>query len=116
MQPLKIQVKIFAERDVPVDGYVPVFHRWIRDALIPELLIDVVDYTHVPDGPAVMLIGHDSDYALDRGGGKLGLLYANKRGASIDFPAALRRVLSAARLLEAEKEATERLAFRTDEL
>jgi hypothetical protein len=115
MQPFKIQIKLFAERDVHVDPYVSVFHRWIRESVLPELLIDVADYAHVPDGPAVVLIGHESDYALDRGAAKLGLLYVNKRGA-VDFPAALRRTLRAAELLHAETSLSERVSFRTDEL
>jgi hypothetical protein len=115
MQPFKIQIKLFAERDLHVDAYVPVFHRWIRESLVPELLIDVADYAHVPDGPAVALIGHESDYVLDRADGRLGLLYVNKRG-NVDLPAALRRTLRAAELLNAETSLSERITFRTDEL
>jgi len=31
---------------------------------VPGLLIDVADYAHVPDGPGVILIGHDVDYGI----------------------------------------------------
>lgn len=112
----KLQLKVFARDDVPVEGYVPVFHRWIRDRVLDELMIDVVDYSHVPDGPHVVLIGHAADYALDRGRGQLGLLFAHKRGPRPErFGSALLRVLKAAQLLEAE--ATQHpLRFRTDAL
>lgn len=113
----KIQVKLFAESDVPVEGYVPVFHRWIRDRVIDELLIDVVDYTHVTDGPHVVLIGHAADYMLDRARGKLGLVFAHKRGPGPEtLGSALSRAFRAALLLEAEKEASHPLKFRTDTL
>lgn len=116
MHPFKVQVKLFSQRATHVDDYVPVFHRWIRENVLGELLIDVVDYTHVPDGPAVVLIGHESDYSLDRTGGKLGFLYVNKRTPELRFPEALRRLFRAASLLESEAVPGDRVSFRTDEL
>jgi hypothetical protein len=95
-----------------------VFHRWIRDSVLGELLIDVVDYSHVANGPEVVLLGHASDYMLDRQGGRLGLLYASKREPASDegsFLPALRRALRACLLLEREQ-GPEPLAFRSDEL
>jgi len=114
----KVQVKLFSNANADVEGYVPVLHRWIRDNVLGELVIDVVDYSHVADGPEVVLIGHASDYAIDRGGGKLGLLYSNKREPESDdaFTAALAKALRAASLLEREEGPKQKLAFRTDEL
>jgi len=101
----KIQIKLFTRGSVNTVDYVPVFQRWIREHVLGELLIDVVDYSHVFDGPEVALIGHEADYILDRTGGRLGLLYANKR-ASADggnpFRAALDRATHACKLLESE--------------
>ena len=119
MQPQKVQVKIFASEQSPVVGYVPVLHRWIRDHALDELLIDVVDYSHVADGPEVVLIGHQSDYALDRGAGRLGLLCTNKRateskdGAFLDT---LRRAANACLLLQAASAAAAPLSFGANEL
>jgi hypothetical protein len=113
----KIQVKVFAKDDVPVEGYVPVFHRWIRDRLLDELMIDVVDYSHVADGPHVVLIGHAADYALDRARGKLGLLFSHKRGPKPErLASAILRTFAAALLLESEQSAEHRLQFRSDAL
>ena len=115
----KIQIKVFSSGKPDVAGYVPVLQRWIRDRVISELLIDVVDYSHVSDGPEVALIGHDSDYVLDRAGGKLGLLYASKRNTVSEHGTllpALQRVFNACLLLEKEAGPQVRLAFRTDEL
>jgi hypothetical protein len=113
----KIQLKLFTKDDVPVEGYVPVFHRWIRERVLDELMIDVVDYSHVADGPHVVLIGHEVDYALDRGRGKLGLLFVHKRGPRPErLSHALARAVKAALLLEAEKGAEHPLKFRSDAL
>jgi len=119
MQPEKVQVKIFSKGTPDVPGYVPVFQRWIREHVLDELLIDVVDYSHVADGPEVTLIGHESDYVLDRARGKLGLLYASKRasdpkhGAFLD---AIKRALHAAVLLEKESGPNPPLAFGSDKI
>jgi hypothetical protein len=113
----KIQVKVFVKDDVPVEGYVPVFHRWIRDRVLDEQMIDVVDYSHVADGPHVVLIGHAVDYALDRARGKLGLLFSHKRGPKPEgLFGALQKAFAAALLLEAEQGVEHPLKFRSDAL
>ena len=114
----KVQVKVFSSTQISVESYIPVFHRWIRDSVLGELMIDVVDYSHVANGPEVVLLGHASDYMLDRQGGRLGLLYSVKRELPSDegsFLPPLRRALRACLLLEREQ-GPEPLAFRTDEL
>ena len=44
---------------------IPVFHRWIQTQAVDGLLIDVADYTHLPTGPAVILIAHEGQYSID---------------------------------------------------
>ncbi|HET9953870.1 MAG TPA: hypothetical protein VFQ61_05185 [Polyangiaceae bacterium] len=114
----KIQVKLLSSVEPDVIPYVPVFHRWIRDNALSELLIDVVDYSHVQNGPEVLLVGHGADYALDREGGHLGLLFANKRDdlGENGFATALRRAFRAAALLESESGPERPILFRADEL
>ncbi len=118
--PRKFQVKLYATApEVDLEALVPVFHDWIRTNKIPdELLIDVADYAHVPQGPGVVLIGHQSDYYLDLADDRPGLLYSRKRGFDGTLEAgiedALVRALGACRLLEAE--ASLGLQFRTDEV
>ncbi len=75
-----VNVKIFVEDDDVVDPerFIAVFHRWIRDGVLDELLIDVADYRHVPDGPGILLAGHDALYSMDHTGGRWGLRY-NRR-------------------------------------
>ena len=75
-----INVKLFVAEPEKVDleAAIPVFHKWIQEQIFDELLLDVADYTHVPDGPGVVLIGHEADYALDNTDGRLGVRYNRK--------------------------------------
>ena len=82
MNPIQhVRVKIFAVESARADlgDAIPVFHRWILDRVCPEMLIDVADYRHVPNGPGVMLIAHEANYSLDNTKGRLGLLYSRKQ-------------------------------------
>lgn len=110
MQATKFQVKLYTKAgEIELGTLIPVFHEWIREKKIPdELLIDVADYAHVPQGPGVVLIGHQSDYYLDVADDRPGLLYSRKRGFEGDFQAgiddAFRRALRACQLLEEESD------------
>ncbi len=75
----QINVKIFAVPG-PYDhgDAVKVFHRWIKETVCPEMLIDVAEYSHVPAGPGVILIAHEANYSLDMRENRLGLLYNRK--------------------------------------
>ena len=92
----------------PIDpeSLVPVFHDWIRTNAVEGLLIDVARYTHVPDGPGVMLIGHEGDYSLDLAAGRQAIRYTLKRdndGTPAELvERTLRRARSAAARLEAD--------------
>ena len=103
----KLQLKIYltpeSARAVDVEDLIPVFHRWIKQRLLPELTIDVANYRHVPQGPGVVLIGHGSDYFLDEGEGRPGLLHNRKRAGLAPgerLGDLARRTLHAASLLE----------------
>jgi hypothetical protein len=105
----KLQLKVFlkAPEAFDVARVVPVFHRWIREHALNELLIDVADYGHVPDGPGVLLVGHGADYFLHAGKGRWGLLFSRKREApepSLRLRDTFARALRACALLERESE------------
>ncbi|MEO7653831.1 MAG: hypothetical protein ABIZ80_25525 [Bryobacteraceae bacterium] len=107
MNPIQhVRVKIFAsEAGVDLGEAIPVFHRWIREGVCEEMLIDVADYRHVPAGPGVMLIGYEGHYSLDESGGRLGLLYARKAPggeAQENLRQAYDAAVAACRRLEAE--------------
>ena len=116
-----VNVKLFVEGELPVDAgrFIDVFHRWIRESVLDDFLIDVADYRHVPDGPGVMLIGHDVDYAMDHVGGRWGLLYNRKASLDGSNEDRLRQAFSSAanacRLLEEEFSA-DGLKFSRNEL
>jgi len=74
---LKIFTKPGAEA-IPFETYIPIFHSWIQKKATEEMLIDVADYAHVPEGPGVLLIGHQAYVSMDNIGGRLGLLYNRK--------------------------------------
>jgi len=117
----KLQLKIYATpasaKGFDLEAVIPVYHRWIKDHALPELTIDVANYGHVPEGPGVVLIGHGSDYFLDEGEGRLGLLHNRKRAGFAPgerLGDLARRALHAAALLE--KDLGGKLAFATNEL
>ena len=120
MTPHKLQIKLHLDgEDTPaLDPLIPVFHRWIRESAVEDLLIDVANYAHVHHGPGIMLIGHEADYGLDLAGGRPGLVYARKREGAASladlFGLALRRVVRAARLLETDDALDGRFTFRAD--
>ena len=118
-----IAVKLFVKDAAPFDmaAMIPIFHGWIQQRRLEELMmIDVADYSHVRNGPGVMLICHEGQLAMDEGDGRLGLAYANKRLAagsvSDRLLTALRRALSAAQLLEAEVQMAGKVEFIGNEL
>jgi hypothetical protein len=123
MDAQKLQLKIFvtpeSARALEPEAFTPVFHRWIKERVLPELLVDVASYVHVPEGPGVVLIGHGSDYAMDQGEARLGLLHNRKR-AGMAPPDRLgdlaRRTLHAASLLERDPALAGKLRFATGEL
>ncbi len=81
---VKLDLKVLAraESTAEAEEFIPVFHRWITERVLPELLIDVADYSHVPEGPGVLLVGHDAIYAYDVSRGEPGLLYSRRRETS----------------------------------
>ena len=81
---VKLDLKVLAGDDSAAapEEFIPVFHRWITERVLPELLIDVADYSHVHEGPGVLLIGHDAIYAYDESRGEPGLLYSRRRETS----------------------------------
>lgn len=117
----RVQVKIFLDAPAlpSLDPFIPVFHSWIQQHRLPELLIDVADYIHVPQGPGVGLVGHQSDYFIDQGEGRPGLLYTRKRDPESNGDGlghAFRRALHAAALLEQEEAFAGGLRFCTNEM
>jgi hypothetical protein len=117
-----VNVKVFAQGPIAIDlgDAIPVFHRWIQEAVLDELLIDVADYRHVPAGPGVMLIGHEANYSLDCAFDELGLLYNRKRAFEGSIQDKLLKsfgcALSAASRLENEHVFKDKLKFNAGQV
>ncbi|HSX79008.1 MAG TPA: hypothetical protein VLQ80_10610 [Candidatus Saccharimonadia bacterium] len=81
MDTLKYELKFSLDdaSGVELEEFIPVFHDWIQTQQLEELLIDVADYRHVPQGPGVVLITHDAHYVMDLTDERLGLLYSRRR-------------------------------------
>ena len=115
----KINVKFFAEKgsDIPLHEFIPVFHRWIQQDKLEGFLVDVTEYTHVHQGPGVLIIAQEANYSVDEAEGKRGFMYAQKRvpekKAEEYLKTAFRRALQAASFLENEKEFAGKLKFAT---
>lgn len=118
--PNRLSVKFFFEElSIDVESFIPVFHRWIRENVVPnELLLDVADYKHIVDGPAILLVGHEADYVVDVTDAKPGLMYVRKRDAGSDLSDALGTTLSQAlngvKLTESDVDLKGKLKLRTD--
>ena len=108
LQHVNVKIPVDGELAIDLERLIEVFHRWISEQSMQELLIDVADYRHVPMGPGIVLVGHEADYALDNTGNRYGLLYNRKaplEGSNGDrLLQALRAAAGACSLLEAEFE------------
>jgi hypothetical protein len=128
MDTVKYELKWFLDdaSDVELEEFIPVFHDWIQTQQLAELLIDVADYRHVPQGPGIVLVAHDAHYVMDLTDARLGLLYSRRREthpsrcAIQSVEDRLRSVwhcaLTACQRLEAHPVLHGRLQFRGNEL
>jgi hypothetical protein len=104
----KFGIKFFAQDAERLDilKLIPIYHRWIQQSALEDLLIDVADYSHVPSGPGVMLIAHEGNYALDETDHQRGVVYYSKHKLAGDLSARFVRVahkaLKAAELMSAD--------------
>ena len=118
----RISVKYFVSDPDAVDltAMIGIFHRWIQEKKLEGLPIDVADYRHVREGPAVVLVGHEFDYAIDLQEGRPGLCYVRKRemGGSLtnQLRLAFHGALVGCRLLQEEHASDLGATFRTDEV
>jgi hypothetical protein len=106
----KFGIKFFAADAEGIDilKLIPIYHRWIQQNALEDLLIDVADYSHVPAGPGVMLIAHEGNYALDETGHERGVVYYSKHQLAGELPERFARVarkaLRAAQLMSEDTE------------
>ncbi len=120
--PQRVGVKVFVEDQEAFDRarMIEVFHRWIQEDRLPGTLVDVHDYTHVQEGPGVLLIAHEWHLRTDEAGGRIGLEYELKREGSGTLAERLREaivsVLEAAGALEQDTAGENPVRFATREM
>jgi len=116
----RFSIKVFLDRPRHLDlrQLIPVFHEWITHSRVGGLLIDVADYSHIENGPGVVLVGHECDYRIEPGVDGIGLTYVDKaRSGALEtrLRSAFRAVLEACRTLESTAPPELGIRFRTDE-
>jgi len=120
LQHINVKLALRDPDEVDLNALIPVFHSWIQDQVCGELLLDVADYRHVPDGPGVVVIGHEADYSVDNSDGRLGLRYNRKAviaGTNQDrLEQAVRSVIRAAQRLEEDVPEGKQLAINGQEI
>ena len=97
MQLQKFGVKLFLNTNGSYESkdYIPVFHSWIQNNAVEDhLLIDVADYSHIQDGPGVMLVSHEGNFSFDKENQKLGIMYMRKTEIGGDFIQRFNKVLT----------------------
>lgn len=117
LQHINLKLLLKVSGDVDLDPVIPIFHGWIQNQVFDELLLDVADYRHVPNGPGIVLIGHEADYSIDNDNtdGRLGVRYNRKAvvdGSNQDrLEQAARAMLHAARRLAEDATLQQTLRF-----
>lgn len=93
-----LNIKIFVDGELAVgwEKFIEVFHVWTAEQSLPEMMIDVADYRHVPNGPGVVMVGHEADYFMDNTDGRPGLRYNSKIAKSGTNEELLRQAFEAA--------------------
>lgn len=122
MKVQRLGVKFFLKepREPEFDQVIRIFHEWIQKQVFPDhLLIDVHNYSHIDQGPGILLVGHEGNFSLDLGEGRPGLQYIRKQplpgGPEERLRVILGTALEACRLLEDHTGPRRKMRFAGDE-
>jgi|SRR5579859_6719696 len=117
----KIGVKIFVTNPQTANlrDFIPVFQGWIQQQKIEgHQLIDVHDYSHVENGPGILLVAVEGNFSMDLEDGRLGLFYYRKQplpgGLEANLQSVVKIVQQACKMLESEA-ALKGIRFKADE-
>ena len=117
MELYRLGIKLFAGtgETMELTEFVPIFHEWIqKQAIHDHLLIDVHNYSHMQDGPGILLVAHQGNFSIDKGE-RTGLFYYRKQPVD-SLADVLKPAIEACRLLESDSNVRGRLHFRTNDL
>jgi len=119
MELQKIEIKFFAvEREpVPLTAFIDLFHGWIQ--VSDGVYHDVADYSHMHQGPGIVLVAPDFYVSIDETSGRRGFLFGQKAPLDGTNQERLARVFRSAlencRRLQAEPALQRKIEFRFDE-
>jgi len=120
LQHVNVKLLLRDAEEAKLEPLIPVFHSWIENQNGDELLIDVADYTHVPAGPGIVLIGHEGNYSVDNTGNRLGVRYNRKAavegGNQESLVQAARAALTACQRLEKEPRLSGKFLFNGQDI
>ena len=116
----KINVKIFVEQPncAALADFIDLFHGWIQST--DGIYHDVADYTHMQEGPGVLLVADDANLSIDESENRRGLLFSQKKPLSGSnhekLVAVLRAALENCRRLEDETRSKGPIRFSGNEV
>ena len=102
LQKINVKFGIDGPADADWDALLNIFSRWRLEE--GEEILDLADYSHVPEAPSIILVSKRWQLGVDfsrgtgdsREGGWAGLFYASRKGLEGDLGARLRSVLVSA--------------------
>lgn len=120
LQRLGVKFFLHDSSQLKLGDLVPVFHSWIQKQLVEDhILVDVHNYSHVHEGPGILLVAHEGNFSIDLRDGRLGLFYYRKQPLDGALESRLKNIfrttLQGVRLLENEPQLG-KVQFKTDEL
>ena len=116
MELYRLGIKFFADGGtIELTEFIPIFHEWIQKQIVDgHLLIDVHDYSHMQDGPGILLVAHQGNFSIDSNNDGMGLLYYRKQPAET-LADIVNPAVQGCRLLEDDPRLRGRIRFHLDE-
>lgn len=117
MELYRLGIKFFASTGrIDLTEFIPVFHEWIQKQVIEgHMLIDVHNYSHMHEGPGILLVAHQGNFSIDFTEGRIGFVYYRKQPFST-LADVVKPAVKGCRLLEEDPRLRGRLKFSTDEV
>jgi hypothetical protein len=117
MELYKLGIKFFASGErVGLTEFIPIFHEWIQKQIIEDhLLIDVHNYSHMHNGPGILLVAHEGNFSIDSSDEGMEFVYYRKQPFDT-LAEVIRAAVKGCRLLAEDRRMRGRFQFSTDEV
>src|SRR5436309_841470 len=87
----------------------------LRTGVASAFLIDVHNYSHIDEGPGILLVAHQSNFSIDMTDDRMGLRYYRKQPVET-LTEIIKPAVEGCRLLENDPRLRDRLRFHIDEV